>query len=112
MSRLFLRFHDDSFDGFDWCIVDAEEPVEKMGDRVEGLALISLGQRFELPKGLNPFSVKLFEKDADPAPVLGGGFVETLREFRVFGGQGKSLLHMDRAVADQLVAVEESMDLP
>ena len=30
MSRLFLRFHDDSFDGFDWCIVDIEAPVEHL----------------------------------------------------------------------------------
>jgi len=27
MSRLFLRFHDDSFDGFDWCTVDSEAAV-------------------------------------------------------------------------------------
>ena len=33
MSRLFLRFHDDSFDGFDWCIVDAEAPVTHLSWR-------------------------------------------------------------------------------
>ena len=34
MSRLFLRFHDDSFEGFDWCVVDSEAAVSPLSWRV------------------------------------------------------------------------------
>jgi len=30
MLRFFLRFHDRSFEGFDWCVVDSELPVEPL----------------------------------------------------------------------------------
>ena len=33
MSRLFLRFHDDSFDGFDWTVVDTDDAVSPLNWR-------------------------------------------------------------------------------
>lgn len=33
MTRLFLRFHDDTFDGFDWTVVDTEAPVTHLSWR-------------------------------------------------------------------------------